>query len=102
MDPASARPPPPEAWRCVTRSRGPASRPPKRLSHMPSWLLGYWQHMPNVVGCLLAGAVYAGVWAGPTDLQPEARPSLIHAAPPLPPRVGQHGPLLRVTATKGT
>ena len=39
--------------------------------------------MPDVVGCLRAGVSYAGVWAGPTDLLPEAIGALRSVPPPV-------------------
>ena len=51
-------------------------------------LAGGWLLMPDVVGCLWAGVTYAGVWAGPTDLPPEAIGTL-RSAPP-PPCAGNH------------
>ena len=51
--------------------------------------------MPDVVGCLWAGVTYARVWAGPTNLLPEAI-SMLRSVPP-PVQEATHEPVRRVS-----
>ena len=57
--------------------------------------MGGRQLMPDVIGCLWSGVTYAGVWAGPTDLPPEAI-CVLRSVPPLV-QEATHEPVQRVS-----